>query len=125
MSDDKLLQACKDVWKRLQQFDIDPQYNAGRAIKLSEDIAGIMSNVHDGVRKYEFANAYLNEIRKSGVLSPRRTSVAGRSPYFVCCALYGLWAAMPLLIQEGTVGEHNLSAFVNFSYDLLDWVVGL
>ena len=125
MKNDKLLAACNKVWQLLQQFDLEQNYNPQNAIKLANDISITMSSAGDGIGKYEFADAYLNEIRKSGMLNPKRTSIAGRSPFWVCCALYGLWTAVPLLIQEGVIGEHNLSAFINFSYDLLDWIIEL
>jgi len=94
---------------------------------LAHKIAAAIMSVDRRLVKPEFTKRYLEYIVKNRRLDPRRTNPDGKSPIAVCCALFGVWTAVDVLIKRNMIGcgdgQMRVSMFVNFSHDLLDWIL--
>jgi hypothetical protein len=125
---DKYLSICNEVSTFLRDLkkienDYNPDDVLATAIKIVEII--LKGNVNIGDIKY--TDAYLKHLIKNKRLCSRSTGVRGGTPAGVCCAIFGVWSAVPLLINKRLIGKEKdqikLSMLINFCWDLLDEIL--
>ena len=123
---DSYVACCRDIKHYLNLLK-PSEFNNTFISDIASRIMKRVSAADDTAANYKYIDAYLKELRQKRMLNPHNTSIVGRTPFAVCCALYGLWGAVPTLMQDGVIGtdknQMNISFCVNFSCDLLDWII--
>lgn len=124
--EDKFVRHCEIMAKHIVALN-NVDYDAEHVCSVASQIAQLASMADARIANPAYTDAYLKEIRDNRRLDPNRTSVANRTPLSVCCSMYGLWTAVPILIYSKFIGmeddQIDLSLCINFSWDLLNWVL--
>lgn len=124
---DDLVRYCKAIAKHVADLHNMSNVELDHACSVALRISELASHGDLRIANSNCVDAYIREIKLKSRLDPRRTGIRGRTPLGVCCAMYGVWSAFPVLVQDGVVGNEEgqvgVSLFVNFSWDLLNWVL--
>lgn len=120
---------CKCVYSILLnlQSNID-LYEDIDVFNISNEIVNVVVAANPLINNAEYVDAYIKHIVKNRCLEPQKVSYNGSTPLGICCALFGIWSAVPLLMRRDIINNDNvpLSQIVNFCIDLLnDFVPGV
>lgn len=122
---DVYVKVCREslpLLEKMKDREDDEELIRSSARKIVDLVTAANPNLNNP----QFTDAYISRIIKNRALSSQFMTARSSNPLVVCCALFGVWTATPVLISRGIIGngrnQARLDNIINFSLDLVDIV---